>query len=827
MKKAKDILVAVVGAGGKNKSGQRYNKTLYAVLEAKAGQDGCGYSVEMERVEASRYPFLAADRLLRKDGFDRAFLIGTEGSSWEFLCQDAKEEYGEKETPVPEIDNMKKDRKKVEAFLEKCMGKKVEIFLIKEGRTKEETDENIGRLIASFSQTFQNIEGDINITLDVSNGLRSIPMYVQAVMDYFSVLESNRRDCSIQVIYGMFEAKEPVETGCGQKEIAPMLQMDVITSIRAWTSAVREFYANGSVIQLLHLLEKLGQENIAGDSQEKAWSREYHKALSNFSFAMNSNNLELFSKSIQKMQQLLEKDSAIESAGGIPGYIHGILKAILENLTGRFVTGEEEMERKGKYSSYMFSIAQWYFEQERFGDTAIALQEGLVTYVMETYAKECHKLLEKKIPGWGDGDSMEESLFQSEVREAIRKNVFERDDGEIENRKEQKEWLGEWKEWRKEYDYICKYIRNSAMLLSYHDKGPDSLEAAGENEVSIETAQENIERLFHKIAEERAETAEAIGTTEETKATETAERSKMIEKRLEYLLGVNEYDVFISYRRSYNAKDENDGVVLVVAIKDYLEKQGLKVFVDIERMEGVPGSFSNHIRMELFNSKCCLAILGNHAFGRDYKKEDEYYKEIMAAVDYGKEIFVVSMEGFDTSPVGEGVLEERQLEKVVKEYQRIGSPHIFWGYHEIMALREQIWAEIDTFLKKGERKPQQEGCFLNYSNHPSGNWGGAQIEAAQRYGKIIDMPFPNIPPDLPEKEMDVLVQQEIGRIKREKPSCVLCQGEFTFTYRLINHLKANKIKAVAACSERRTVETVEDGKTIKKTEYEFKGFREY
>ena len=153
------------------------------------------------------------------------------------------------------------------------------------------------------------------------------------------------------------------------------------------------------------------------------------------------------------------------------------------------------------------------------------------------------------------------NMFQSEVREAIRKNVFERDDGEIENRKEQKEWLGEWKEWRKEYDYICKYIRNSAMLLSYHDKEPNSLEAAGENEVSIETAQENIERLFHKIAEERAETAEAIGTTEETKATETAERSKMIEKRLEYLLGVNEYDVFISYRRSYNAKDENDGVV--------------------------------------------------------------------------------------------------------------------------------------------------------------------------------------------------------------------------------------------------------------------------
>lgn len=38
--------------------------------------------------------------------------------------------------------------------------------------------------------------------------------------------------------------------------------------------------------------------------------------------------------------------------------------------------------------------------------------------------------------------------------------------------------------------------------------------------------------------------------------------------------------------------------------------------------------------------------------------------------------------------------------------------------------------------------------FVNFTNHPSGSWGAAQRRAAQVYGEILDLPFPDVPPAL-------------------------------------------------------------------------------
>ena len=38
--------------------------------------------------------------------------------------------------------------------------------------------------------------------------------------------------------------------------------------------------------------------------------------------------------------------------------------------------------------------------------------------------------------------------------------------------------------------------------------------------------------------------------------------------------------------------------------------------------------------------------------------------------------------------------------------------------------------------------------FVNFTKHPSGSWGAAQRRAAQVYGEILDLPFPDVPPAL-------------------------------------------------------------------------------
>ena len=115
--------------------------------------------------------------------------------------------------------------------------------------------------------------------------------------------------------------------------------------------------------------------------------------------------------------------------------------------------------------------------------------------------------------------------------------------------------------------------------------------------------------------------------------------------------------------------------------------------------------------------------------------------------------------------------------------------------------------------------------FINHSNHPSEQWDEAQRKEAESYGTIVDMPFPAVNPNHTSDEVQEMVNQNGERILQEKPSVVMVQGEFTYTYKMVDFLKKHHIKAVAATSER-LVKTLEDGKT-KQVEFNFVQFREF
>lgn len=71
--------------------------------------------------------------------------------------------------------------------------------------------------------------------------------------------------------------------------------------------------------------------------------------------------------------------------------------------------------------------------------------------------------------------------------------------------------------------------------------------------------------------------------------------------------------------------------------------------------------------------------------------------------------------------------------------------------------------------------------FVNFTNHPSGSWGAAQRRAAQVYGEILDLPFPDVPPALSAAAVAALADEWAARILALRPACVLCQGEMTLT----------------------------------------------
>lgn len=118
--------------------------------------------------------------------------------------------------------------------------------------------------------------------------------------------------------------------------------------------------------------------------------------------------------------------------------------------------------------------------------------------------------------------------------------------------------------------------------------------------------------------------------------------------------------------------------------------------------------------------------------------------------------------------------------------------------------------------------------FVNCSNHASDLWEEVQKQAAEKWGKIIDYPFPNVSPEADTEEIHVLARQVVEEIMKLHPQAVMCQGEWTLSYEIIRQLKQRGIYVAAACSKRIVTEKQrEDGSTEKCSLFRFVQFREY
>ena len=121
------------------------------------------------------------------------------------------------------------------------------------------------------------------------------------------------------------------------------------------------------------------------------------------------------------------------------------------------------------------------------------------------------------------------------------------------------------------------------------------------------------------------------------------------------------------------------------------------------------------------------------------------------------------------------------------------------------------------------------GIFVNFSNHPSSRWSDEQLKVArQQYGEIVDMPFPALDPYVDERAIAEIGEDCIEKILKLSPCAVMCQGEFTLTFYVVNRLINKGISCVSACSERSSVEVMqEDGSVRKESLFLFRGFRKY
>lgn len=118
--------------------------------------------------------------------------------------------------------------------------------------------------------------------------------------------------------------------------------------------------------------------------------------------------------------------------------------------------------------------------------------------------------------------------------------------------------------------------------------------------------------------------------------------------------------------------------------------------------------------------------------------------------------------------------------------------------------------------------------FINLSNHPSSEWGSGQTEDARKYGDIVDIPFPKIPADITDPQLNALVEQYFEKVMQYENPAVMLQGEFVFVFRLVTRLKREGIRVFSGSTERKgTEERLADGSIRKESVFEYCGLREY
>ena len=121
-----------------------------------------------------------------------------------------------------------------------------------------------------------------------------------------------------------------------------------------------------------------------------------------------------------------------------------------------------------------------------------------------------------------------------------------------------------------------------------------------------------------------------------------------------------------------------------------------------------------------------------------------------------------------------------------------------------------------------------EKIFVNHTNHPSARWGDEQLTAAKNFGELVDVPFPAINPAASSEEIRELVWANAEKILSLEPAAVLCQGEFNYTFEMVERLKNFGVKVLAATSERIVREEIlPDGSSRSISTFRFVQFREY
>lgn len=271
---------------------------------------------------------------------------------------------------------------------------KVKVVLVKHGINTSELDENFDVLYGATEELLKtiNIDNDDTdrnyIVFDISNGYRSIPIYIYNFYNYLLRLRDDK-EYELGMYYGMFEAQYDYEMK------APLVRMDSVNELMQWINAANEFINYGAIREIVKIMNSI-MNSLDENDVEHDDIKEIIKNFKNFDYATNANNLLILKESIDFICGLSDRVDEIKCL-----HVHSkvLLKKISNVFSEEFVQSNKRNQKlRGDYSYAYLTIhmANWYLKQERIGNAAIALQEGVTTFIMERWPEISNRYITYK-----------------------------------------------------------------------------------------------------------------------------------------------------------------------------------------------------------------------------------------------------------------------------------------------------------------------------------------------------------------------------------------------------------------------------------------------
>ena len=235
-----------------------------------------------EQLKTTSYFGLALDEHINSD---ELIILGTTGSMWDNLFIKLELDEQHSEVMLALIDAAKEDRVTREqlaplaqAATEK-LGKPVICDLIPYGRDENEQIAIISQLLGYFDK------GDSAI-LDITHGLRHLPMLIEQVANLLPVMRQTQIE---GVYYGALDLS--------QNDKTPVMRLDGLQQIHHWQNALAIYDQTGNIAIFANLLAKLDINPQAIRILEQA------------AFAEQTHNLRQSRDKIENLLALLDKES--------------------------------------------------------------------------------------------------------------------------------------------------------------------------------------------------------------------------------------------------------------------------------------------------------------------------------------------------------------------------------------------------------------------------------------------------------------------------------------------------------------------------------------